>query len=93
MEIQLKLVPGAMFIDALSPEADAHYAGKGVSLGALHTPIFWYRPKDSTKYRVIYGDLSLRDADAPPNVPRAQPLPTTSILRHALPPGPASPKK
>ncbi len=82
MEIQLKLVPGAMFIDALSREADAHYAGKGVSLGALHKPIFWYRPKDSKKYRVIYGDLSLRDADAPPNVPHAQPLPTTSILRY-----------
>jgi hypothetical protein len=62
-------------------------------LGALHKPIFWYRPKDSKKYRVLYGDLSLCDADSPPNVPHAQPLPTTSILRYTLPPGPASPKK
>ena len=30
----------------LPPEADAHYAGKGVSLGAADKPIFWYRPKD-----------------------------------------------
>jgi hypothetical protein len=92
MEMQLKLMPGVMFIDALSPKADAHYAGKGVSLGAAGKPIFWYRPKDGKKYRVIYGDLSLRDADAPPKVPHAQPLPTTSILRYKLPPGTSSPR-
>ena len=47
----------------------AHYAGKGVSLGAADKPIFWYRPKDGKKYRVIYADLSVRDADTPPSVP------------------------
>ena len=57
----------------LPKEADSHYAGKGVSLGAADTPIFWYRPKDSKKYRVIYADLSVRDADTPPSVPVAQP--------------------
>ena len=58
---------------SLPPEADAHYAGKGVSLGAADTPIFWYRPKDAKTYRVIYADLSVRDADTPPSVPVAQP--------------------
>lgn len=62
-------------------DTDAHYAGKGASLGAPNTPIFWYRPKDTKKYRVIYADLSVRDAETPPNVPDAQAVPT-----------PASPK-
>ena len=60
------------------PEADAHYAGKGVSLGAPGTPIFWYRPKDAKKYRVIYADLSVREADTPPDVSKAQPVPAAS---------------
>ena len=72
-ETQAKLQPGLMFRVQLPPEADAHYAGKGVSLGAADTPIFWYRPKDSEKYRVIYADLSVRDADTPPSVPDALP--------------------
>ena len=67
--------PGLTFVGGLPPEADAHYAGKGVSLGAADKPIFWYRPKDAKKYRVIYADLSVREADAPPNVPNAQPVP------------------
>ena len=62
-----------MFIGLLPKEADSHYAGKGVSLGAADTPIFWYRPKDAKKYRVIYADLSVRDADTPPSVPDVQP--------------------
>ena len=45
--------------------------GNGVKFGAADTPIFWYRPKDSKKYRVIYADLSVRVADTPPNVPIA----------------------
>ena len=59
----------------LPPSADAHYVGKGVSFGAADTPIFWYRPKDSEKYRVIYADLSVRDSDTPPNVTTGQRVP------------------
>jgi len=69
---------GLMFTGLLSPEADAHYAGKGVSLGAADTPIFWYRPKDGKQYRVIYADLSVREAETPPSVPDAQPVPAPS---------------
>jgi outer membrane lipoprotein-sorting protein len=69
---------GQSFVRCLPPNATAHYAGKGVSLGAVDRPIFWYRPKDSQKYRVIYGDLSVRDADTPPNSPNAQPVPGTA---------------
>jgi len=66
VKVQMPLQRGIMF--AMMPaEADAHYAGKGVSLGAAATPIFWYRPKDAQKFRVIYADLSVRDADSAPN--------------------------
>jgi hypothetical protein len=82
MGFTMRIQPGLTFADQLPPTAEAHYAGKGVSLGAADKPIFWYRPKDAKKYRVIYADLSVREADTPPNVPKAQPVP-----------GPASPKK
>jgi hypothetical protein len=75
-QAQIRLQRGAMFVlNVLPKEADAHYAGKGVKFGAADRPIFWYRPKDARKYRVIYADLSVRDADAAPNVPNAQPVP------------------
>ena len=77
-EISLKLLPGELFINKLPPEADAHYAGKGVSLGAADTPIFWYRPKDAKTYRITYADLSVREAETPPSVPDAQPVPAPS---------------
>jgi hypothetical protein len=69
---------GLMFTGLLPPEADAHYAGKGVSLGAADTPIFWYRPKDGKQYRVIDADLSVRETETPPSVPDAQPVPAPS---------------
>jgi hypothetical protein len=81
IEITLKFQPGVEFVASLPPTADAHYAGNGVSLGAADKPIFWYRPKDAKKYRVIYADLSVREADTPPNVPNAQPVPGPSSLK------------
>lgn len=75
LEIQIPLQRGVMFAVLLPADADAHYAGKGVSLGAADQPVFWYRPKDAKKYRVIYADLSVRETDTPPNVPNAQPVP------------------
>ena len=66
-EILRRVQRGLNFAYRLPPNADAHYVGKGVSFGAADTPIFWYRPKDSKKYRVIYADLSVRDSDTPPN--------------------------
>jgi outer membrane lipoprotein-sorting protein len=78
MEVQIPLQRGLLFALALPKDADAHYAGKGVSLGAADKPIFWYRPKDAKKYRVIYANLSVRGADAPPSVPNAQPVPDAS---------------
>jgi outer membrane lipoprotein-sorting protein len=72
-ESLLRVGRGFTFAASLPPEADAHYAGKGVSLGAADAPIFWYRPKDAKKYRVLYADLSIHEMDAPPKVSNAQP--------------------
>jgi hypothetical protein len=58
-----------------------YYRGKGVQLGAADTPIFWYRPKDSQTYRVIYGDLHVEDV-APESLPEpldADDVVTTSV--------------
>ena len=60
-EILQRVQRGLSFAIHLSPNADAHYVGKGVSFGAADTPIFWYRPKDAKQGRVIYGDLSVKD--------------------------------
>ena len=43
---------------------DWHYAGAGVKLGDAEKAIFWYQPKGSQTYRVIYGDLSVKDVAA-----------------------------
>lgn len=55
-----------------NPDADMHYAGKGLSLGHADKPIFWYRPKKSKKYRVLYADLTVRESDKAPSVPNSQ---------------------
>jgi outer membrane lipoprotein-sorting protein len=78
MAAMMKLNRGLMFALQQPKEADAHYAGKGVSLDAADTPIFWYRPKDAKTYRVIYADLLVREADTPPGVADAQPVPSSS---------------
>ena len=77
-EILRRVQRGLNFANRLPPSADAHYVGKGVSFGAADTPIFWYRSKDSKKYRVIYADLSVRDSDTPPSVTKGQPVPAPS---------------
>jgi outer membrane lipoprotein-sorting protein len=77
-DVEMMMTRGLGFVIELPREADAHYAGKGVSRGTSGTPIFWYRPKDAKKYRVIYADLSVREADTPPDVSKAQPASAAS---------------
>ena len=71
MELQKiiqKINRGGMFVQALPAVSDWHYAGKGVKLGDANTAIFWYCPQGSKNYRVIYGDLSIKEV-APENLP------------------------
>ncbi len=42
-------------------ESKWRYAGNGVKINTPDTPIFWYRPAGSDKYRVIYADLTVRE--------------------------------
>ncbi len=68
MQHMMKLTRGIQFAMMMKPENDWHYAGEGVELGDAATPICWYRPQDSQTYRVIYGDLTFKDA-APEDLP------------------------
>ena len=69
MQHMMKLTRGLQFVMMMKPENDWHYAGKGVELGDADTAICWYRPQGSQTYRVIYGDLSVKDV-APENLPK-----------------------
>ena len=64
MELAMKFGPGAMFYNLLKAENDWHYVGKNVKLGDAESPVCWYRPEGSETYRVIYGDLSVKDVAA-----------------------------
>jgi outer membrane lipoprotein-sorting protein len=69
LEVATKFGQGFVFIRFYKGQGQWHYAGKGVKLGDAETPIFWYQPQDSNTWRVIYGDLSVKDA-APDNLPQ-----------------------
>ena len=67
-EIAMRWGQGLVFIRFFKGQGQWHYAGKGVELGDGDTPIFWYQPKGSEIWRVIYGDLTVKDV-APENLP------------------------
>jgi hypothetical protein len=48
---------------------DWSYVGAGIKLGDASKPVFWYRPQGAENYRVIYGDLSVKDVAAE-NLPK-----------------------
>jgi len=62
--------PGPLhaFITWQIDEGSWKYLGKGVKLGDKSQIVCWYRPKGSRTYRVVYGDLSIRDV-APEDLP------------------------
>jgi hypothetical protein len=52
-------------------ENSVRYLGKGVKLGDKSRIVCWYKlkgAKDPTIYRVLYGDLSVKDV-APKDLP------------------------
>jgi hypothetical protein len=65
--------PGAPvnpFIRNSTEENSFQYLGKGVKLGDKDRIVCWYKPKGASSYRVIYGDLTVKDI-----APEALPLP------------------
>jgi len=53
--------PGFFFVQIMPAESDWHYAGAGVKLGQAEVPVCWWKPAGSQTYRVVFGDLSVRD--------------------------------
>ena len=64
----MKMTRGLIFVTHLPAESNWRYAGENVKFGDADTPIFWYLPQGSRTYRVIYGDLSVKDV-APEDLP------------------------
>jgi len=63
MQVGMAMGRGFMFFRHLDPKGiEWHYVGKGVEFGDANTAVFLYRPKGSDTYRVIYGDLSVKDS-------------------------------
>jgi hypothetical protein len=69
IDVATKWGQGLVFIRFFKGQGQWHYAGAGVKLGDGNTPIFWYQPQDSETWRVIYGDLSVKDV-ASENLPQ-----------------------
>ena len=57
------LVKLVTFLRFFKGEGQWHYAGSGVKLGDSSKAIFWYKPKDSQNWRVIYGNLNVKDVN------------------------------
>jgi outer membrane lipoprotein-sorting protein len=68
-EIGMSFAKGMLFHQTLENQGAWNYAGAGVKLGDANTAIFWYQPQGSATYRVISGDLSVKDV-AEDNLPK-----------------------
>jgi hypothetical protein len=69
-QMGMAFAKGMLFHQIIDTRGDDwHYAGSGVKLGDASKAIFWYQPKGSQTYRVIYGDLSAKDV-APEDLPK-----------------------
>jgi len=67
--MMMTFVRGMLFLQILERQSPFQYAGNGVKLGEADTAIFWYQPKGSATWRVIYGDLRVEDV-SPENLPK-----------------------
>jgi outer membrane lipoprotein-sorting protein len=54
---------GCEFIERLPEGSDYQYVGEDVKFGDANTPVCWWKPIGSKTYRVVYGDLSIRDVE------------------------------
>ena len=65
----MRMYRGIVFVTQLPADSNWRYAGENVSYGDADTPVFWYKPDGSVTYRVIYGDLSVKEV-APEDLPK-----------------------
>jgi outer membrane lipoprotein-sorting protein len=62
-DVNIRMFNALLFVANLPKESNWRYAGNGVKLGTQDKAIFWYKPKESQTWRVIYGDLSVKDVN------------------------------
>jgi len=60
---------GTEFLKRLPEDSDWQYVGEDVKLGDAKKPVCWWKTPGSKTYRVIYGDLSIRDIE-PGDLPK-----------------------
>ena len=66
-----KLERATRYVDVLEVFRGAknlRYVGEGAKLGDSESPVLWWQPKSADTYRVVYGDLSVKDV-APEDLP------------------------
>ncbi len=68
----VKAARGIGLVWAMPTDSDALYTGKGVELGQGDRPVFRYRPRGIRMYRVIFGDLTVKDVE-PDQISRPSP--------------------
>jgi len=68
LDLGMKIQKVLLFTRFFQGEGKWHYAGAGVELDDGDAAIFWYQPKNSQTWRVIYGDLTIEDV-APEDLP------------------------
>ncbi len=61
VETAMRWGRGLVFIRLFKGQGEWHYAGQGVRMGDSKSAIFWYQPQKSKTWRVIYGDLRVKD--------------------------------
>ena len=74
VNLTLPLTQGLTFAATLPTESNARYAGKEIKYGDATSAVFWYKPAGASTYRVIYGDLSVKEQNAAPESPHAVPV-------------------
>jgi outer membrane lipoprotein-sorting protein len=57
----LNMMPTGHFVKDHTVENSFRYLGKGIKLGDKDRIVCWYKLKSSNTYRVVYGDLSIKD--------------------------------
>ena len=61
LDMAMKIAPFSQFLATLKPEQDWQYVGGGVAFGDASQPVCWYKPIGSETYRVVFGDLSIKE--------------------------------
>ena len=64
LDMGLKIHRAYQFVTSLKPEQNWHYVGADVPFGDANEPLCWYKPIGSETYRVVFGDLSVKELDA-----------------------------